>query len=144
MYTKCPEGNKESPVLLLFYFLNCCGHIAIQCIILYTLLYILNISYLLFFLSAVTKKKDLLKAWFGIFLSLKVWQPELLGFLENPFPQREMYHSMPTKSRSNVCQSYSAGNEGPLGAQTKVLWRPRKPLSPQQDLTPPLPGIRSS
>lgn len=38
----------------------------IQCIILYTLLYILNISFF-FFISK--KKKDLLEAQFGIFLS---------------------------------------------------------------------------
>lgn len=32
------------------------------------------------------------------------------------------------KSLSNVSQSYSAGNEGPLSAQTQVLWSPRKPF----------------
>lgn len=48
----------------------------IQCIILYTLLYILNISFF-FFLSA-TKKKDLLEAQFGIFLSL--WKSDSQSF----------------------------------------------------------------
>lgn len=71
----------------------------------------------------------MLEAPFGIFLSpLKVWEPEVLSFLDNHFLQREMYHSTPMKSLSHVCQSYLAGNEGPLGAQTQVLWRPRKPL----------------
>lgn len=127
-------------MLLLFYFLNCCGHMVIQCIILYTLLYILNISF--FFLSA--KKRRI--CWRPNLVSFslpKSLTARLLGFLENHFPQREKYHSMPTKSLSNVCQSYSAGNEGPLRAQTQVLWRPRKTL-PSTGPVPPLPDSRSS
>lgn len=103
----------------------------IQCIIFYTLLYILNISYIL---SAVTKKqkkgkekkrKALLEAQTSLPKSLIA---RAACFLEYHFPQRELYHSMPMKSLSNVSQSYSAGNERPLGAQTQVLWSLRKPF----------------
>lgn len=66
IYTKCPEGNKESPVLLLFYFLNCCGHMVIHCIILYTLLYILNISFFLFFYQQQKRRI--------------CWRPSLVSF----------------------------------------------------------------
>lgn len=93
----------------------------------YTLLYIWNISY--FFISSNKQKESSFgrPVWY-LSLSLKLWQPELLGFLENRFPQRETYHSTPVKSLRNVSQSYPVGNEGPLGVQTQVLWRPRKPL----------------
>lgn len=94
----------------------------------YPLYYVVYLKYFIIFFISSNKKESSVggPVWY-LSLSLKVFQPQLLCFLENHFPQRKTDHRKPLKSLRNVCQRYSAGNEEPLGAQTQVLWRSQKP-----------------
>lgn len=108
-----------------------CIHMGIQCITVYTLFNILNISF--FLISTGTKKESSVggPVWY-LLLSLIAWQPDA-GFLEDHFPQREMDHSMPMKPLSDVSQGQTAGNQrGPLGLKPNPV--ETKEITPPQDL----------
>lgn len=94
MYTKCPGGNKENSVLLLFYFLNCV--LGTWYSMYYSLYLAVYFKYFIFLISSNQKNKKKKKeeeeeeeeeekkererkfCWKPRLFSLEFWQPELL------------------------------------------------------------------